>query len=192
MSRACAAPISTSVIGRYVREANERTTNWITLRCGLFSNLNKFSSKIAAPVGRQPPLRARGCRSAAAGQTTSGKRGVGAVRAKRRLASYAPVSARAHFICFEDLRVDVVNQSDDGRLLSLIQVPTCCPLVRFSHKGASNMLHARRAMRARMEWKVALFHVETHLKMESLLFRERAAALPCAHGPSRTRGQQVG
>ena len=30
MSRACAAPISTSVIGPYVREANEGTTSWIT------------------------------------------------------------------------------------------------------------------------------------------------------------------
>ena len=30
MSRACAAPISTSVIGPYVREANEGTTSWIS------------------------------------------------------------------------------------------------------------------------------------------------------------------
>ena len=31
MSRACAAPISTSVLGRYVREANERTTSCETI-----------------------------------------------------------------------------------------------------------------------------------------------------------------
>ena len=73
MSRACAAPISTSVIGPYVREANEGTTSWITrvrvlgskwdrillgvrVRVRLSSQQDCISLALRAPL-RDAPLR---------------------------------------------------------------------------------------------------------------------------------------
>ena len=108
------------------------------------SNEGLTTSDKLPDVAAHFQLRARGCRSAAAGQTTSGNR-----QAHGWLASYAPVSACAHFICSAttDLRIDVVNIKRldiwIGHLAYTIQV---CGAPLGPERGV--LYHARMARRA--------------------------------------------
>ena len=124
----------------YVREANERTTGWITLRTarakssGQKSKKSQFNCECAPPVTKKK---------------LASNRAAGEVGYESRFDMYAflcqmlpglPRAARPswRFAFGKTPRGRNVRQA----------YPTCCPLVRFSHIREHRRCCARRAMRA--------------------------------------------